>query len=443
MDCMTNRETELAILGTAITDSVCAASLAAAPGELFAHADTAALHRAVTRLSKRGNVDSIALADEVKVDLVDPYALIAECMTKGFVPSMYGEYEAILGQCLKRRKLAKMAELMLADANNPAADPDALTAQVVQTLQNADVSGDKTVSLADALMDFYDGLDTAMKDAVFTGLPDLDDILLGYMPGEMGIIAARPSVGKTAFGLFVAMNIARKKGPVLFTTLEMKPKRIAARTAAAASGINGRKLRLGNLDELDRRALLNAMSDLSSVPLRISDTAYTPMQLRREAVQMKNRYGLRAIVVDYLGLMNSDTATTSIYASVTSISKELKRIAMALNVPIIVLCQLNRASEGGKDGKLFKRPPQMSEARDSGSVEQDADSFLILYDPPAPEKDSPGDPAWECYCACERNGWSQLAVIVEKNRDGQKSVAHIGFDKSHMTFHSFDFRRNT
>lgn len=442
MDCMTNRETELAILGIAITDSGCAASLAAAPGELFAHPDTAALHRAITRLSKRGNIDSIALADESKVDLADPYALIIECMAKGFLPSMYGEYEAVLGQCLKRRKLAKMAELMLADANNPAADPDALTSQVVETLQNADVSGDKTVSLADALMDFYDGLDTAMKDAVFTGLPDLDDILLGFMPGEIIVVAARPSVGKTAFGLQIGMNIARKKGPVLFTTLEMKPKRIAGRTAAAASGINGRKLRLGNLDETDRRALLNAMSDLSGVPLRISETAYTPMQLRREAVQMKNRHGLRAIVVDYLGLMNPDTATSSLYAAVTSISKELKRIAMALNVPIIVLCQLNRASEGGKDGKMSRRPPQMSEARDSGSIEQDADSFMILYNPPPPEEAKPGSPAWECYCACERNGWTQLAVIVEKNREGEKDVAHIGFDKAHMTFHSFDFRRN-
>lgn len=439
MDCMTNRDTELAILGNAMADSVCAASLAAAPADLFAHTDTAALHRALIRCSKRGSVDSITLADEVKCDLEDPYALIVDCMAKGFAPSMYGQYEAILGQCLKRRKLAQMAQLMLADANNPAADPDALSAQVVQSLQGSDC-GPMSVTLADALLDFIDDLDKGTEARCYAGLPDVDRIVGGFRGGQYIAIGARPGVGKSAFALFCAVNIARRRGPVLFASLEMAPKEIAARCVAAASGVDGARINSGDLDAQAHALLAACYPDLSRIPLHITDRARTPLKLRREAVRIKNRSGLSAIVVDYIGLMQGDTKTGSRYEMITNISVELKALAAELDVPILVLTQFNRSSEGGKDGKLSKRPPQMSEARDSGSVEQDANAFLILFDMPAPEY-NPGDPAWEAHCACERNGWDLLAVIVEKNRSGRTGVAFTGFDKAHMQFHSFDLRR--
>lgn len=440
MDCMTNRETELAILGTAINDSVCAAALAGANGALFAHADTAALHRAVTRLSKRGNVDMIALADEAKVDLADPYTLIAECMSKGFMPSMYGEYESILGQCLKRRKLARAAELMMADANNPAADPDALSAQVIESLREAD-SGPVSVSLADALLEFISDLDKGTEARCYTGLPDVDRIIGGFRGGQYIAIGARPGVGKSAFALHVAVNIARRRGPVLFASLEMSPKEIAARCVSSASGVDGSRINAGDLDAEAYALLTACYPDLAKIPLHITDRARTPLKLRREAVRLKNRCGLSAIVVDYIGLMQSDGKASSRYEMITNISVDLKAMAAELDVPIFVLTQFNRQSEGGKDGKLSKRPPQMSEARDSGSVEQDANVFFTLFNPPAPEH-NPGDPAWEAHCTCERNGWELLAVIVEKNRSGRTGVAFTGFDKAHMRFHSFDFRRS-
>jgi replicative DNA helicase len=439
MDCMTNRDTELAILGVAIMDSVCAASLAAAPNELFADPDTGAIHRAIARLAGRGSIDSIALADEAKCDLSDPFSLIAECMQKGFMASMYVQYEAILGQCLKRRKLARMAELMLADANNPAADPDALSAQVVETLQGADC-GPMSVPLADALMEFIDDLDRGKDARCYSGLPDVDRIVGGFRGGQYIAIGARPGVGKSAFALFCAVNIARRRGPVLFASLEMSPKEIAARCVAAASGVDGDMINNGELDAQAHAMLASCYSDLSRIPLHISDRARTPLKLRREAVRMKNRCGLSAIVVDYIGLMQSDTKTGSRYEMITNVSVELKAMAAELDVPILVLTQFNRTSEGGKDGKLTKRPPQMSEARDSGSVEQDANAFLILFDMPTPEQ-NPGEPAWEAHCACERNGWELLAIIVEKNRSGRTGVAFAGFDKAHMRFHNFDMRR--
>jgi replicative DNA helicase len=437
---MRNREAELAVIGMAINDIVCAASLAAAPAELFASKDTAALHRGIIRLSAKGSVDMITLADEVRCDLDDPYSLIADCVSKGFAPSMYGQYEAMLGQCLKRRTLANLAQLMAADANNPAADPDALSAQVIDALRGAD-SGPVSVSLADALVDFIDDLGRGSDARCMMGLPDVDRILGGLRGGQYIAIAARPGVGKSAFALAAAVNIARTRGPVLMASLEMSPKEIAARCVAAASGVDGDRINSGDLDEEAYALLTACYPDLSRIPLRITDRARTPLKIRREAVRMKSRGGLSAIVVDYIGLMASDNRTSSRYELVTAVSVELKALAAELDVPILVLTQLNRSSEGGKDGKLSKRPPQMSEARDSGSVEQDANAFLILYDPPPPDQDRPGDPAWESWCACDRNGWEQLTVIVEKNRAGKKGVAFVGFDKAHMRFHCLDLRR--
>lgn len=440
MDCMTNREAELAILGNAINDSVCAASLAAAPNELFSGTDTAALHRAVIRLAAKGGLDMLTLAGEAQCDLEDSHTLIAECLAKGFAPSMYGQYEAMLGQCLKRRKLAQMAQLMAADANNPAADPDALSVQVIEMLQHADC-GPVSVTLADALLEFIADLDRGSESRCMMGLPDVDRIIGGMRGGQYIAIAARPGVGKSAFALAACVNIARTRGPVLLASLEMSPKEIAARCVASASGVDGDRINSGELDTEAYALLAACYPDLSRIPLHITDRARTPLKLRREAVRMKSRNGLSAIVVDYIGLMQADARTGSRYEMITSISVELKALATELDVPIIVLTQLNRASEGGKDGKLSKRPPQMSEARDSGSVEQDANAFLILYGPPPPENARPGEPAWETYCACERNGWEQLAVIVEKNRSGRTGIAFVGFDKPHMRFHCLDWRR--
>lgn len=442
MDCLTNRDAELAIIGNAINDSVCAASLAAAPNALFSQTDTAALHRALVRLASKGQVDMLTLCTEAQCDISEPHALVAECMAAGFAPSLYGQYEAILGQCLKRRTMMQLAQVMIADAANPAADPDALSAQVIQGLQGAD-SGPASVPMRDALLDFMAELDQGTASRCYIGLPDVDRILGGLRGGQYIAIAARPGVGKSAFALAAAVNICRTRGPVLLASLEMSPQEIAARCVAAASGVDGDRINAGDLDADAYAALAACYGELSNIPLHITDRARTPLKLRREAVRMKSRGGLSAIVVDYIGLMQSDSRTTSRYEMITSISVELKALASELDVPILVLTQLNRTSEAGKDGKITRRAPQMSEARDSGSVEQDANAFLLLYNPPPPDNARPGEAVWETYCACERNGWEQLAVIVEKNRSGKTGIAFVGFDKAHMRFHCVDWRERT
>ena len=141
------------------------------------------------------------------------------------------------------------------------------------------------------------------------------------------------------------------------------------------------------------------------------------------------------VIVDYLQLVRADAKHSSRYEEVSEISRELKLLAMDLGVPVIALTQFNRSSEAGKNGQASKRAPTRAEAKDSGSIEQDANIFIVQYAP-----DSPGnDPyAQQAMQICEAKGWDWQQLIVEKNRQGRTGKINIGFDKAHMTFQNLD-----
>lgn len=441
MDCMTNRETELAILGTAMQDAACATQLAGAPESLFAGEDTRAVHRAVRRMVSRGDTcDLLTLSNEVRCDLSDPEELLINCASRGYMPSMYRQYEAILQGCAKRRVLAEAARKIIEDCSNPAADEDALCAEVVRMLQASD-GAEQSTSMQQACLDFWQMLTDAGKTRAMTGLPDLDRITGGFQPGAYIAIGARPGVGKSAFALHTAMHISRTRGTVLLVSMEMAAHEIFTRQVAAESGVDGMAITTNQLDEEAYKAVEAAAGELSKAGLWINTSASTPLQVRREASRLKSRHGLAAIVIDYIQLMQPDGRCGSRYEAVCEISRELKMLAMDLQIPVLVLTQFNRSSEAGQGGQAKARAPQMSESRDSGAIEQDANAFLILYAPPAPEVARPGDPAWETYHRCQVAGWEAMEIIVDKNRSGKKGIVHIGFDKSHMRFHCMDWRR--
>lgn len=435
VDFCSNRDAELAILGIAMNDAACAQQLAAMREDLFTGKDTAAVFRAVRRLVEKGaGCDLLTVSTEAQCDLDAPHALLVECVSRGFSPAMYRQYETILADCRKRRTMADMGQRLLADANNPAVDLDYLTSYVIGALQQADGSS-HSVSMHDAVAEYLAWIDSGVKNLSYSGMPDLDSLVGGFSPGQYIAIGARPAVGKSAFALAVAVNIARKRGPVLIVSLEMPAMQIAGRQIAAESGISSKKARMSQLDFEAYKALYAACQEVADLPIRITYEARTPLQVRREAVWMQNRDGLAAIVIDYIGLMSADGKTAGRYDKMTEVSNALKVLALELKVPIFVLTQFNRMSEAGQSGRAEKRPPNMSEAKDSGAIEQDADVFLTLFDPPMPEM-APGDPCWEAWCACDRNRWSWLTVIIAKNRDGDTGLVHLGFDKPRMKFHS-------
>ena len=227
-----------------------------------------------------------------------------------------------------------------------------------------------------------------------SGFPELDRCTHGWQNTDLIILAARPSVGKTAFALNLARNAAlhpSKPTPVGFFSLEMSEQQLIQRLLAAESQVYLERIMSGRLDEAGMKELYDAgMRKLADAPIFIDDTAGLNMfELRAKARRMKNKYNIGLIVIDYLQLMTGDTnKSENREREISKISRELKKLAKDLEVPIIALSQLSRkVEERGRGQKV----PLLSDLRESGAIEQDADMVMFLYRPPEDEiKDDPG-----------------------------------------------------
>ncbi len=249
-------------------------------------------------------------------------------------------------------------------------------------------------------------------------LIDLDDITGGFHPGQLIVLAARPSMGKTAMALNICDHAAiNLKIPVLFTSLEMGQLEIAERLLCARSRVDGHKIRTGI--GLGMRELTQLTRAYRSSPIDgkifIDDTpARNMMQISASARRLKRRNEIGLIMVDYIQLIDSEETRDSRQEQIAKISRRLKTLARDLEVPVIALSQLNRAVENREDKK-----PRMADLRESGAIEQDADIVLLLHRP-------------EYYDANDQPGIAEL--IVAKNRNGATNTIKLTFLKNLTRF---------
>ncbi|MCJ7777224.1 MAG: replicative DNA helicase, partial [Sedimentisphaerales bacterium] len=219
------------------------------------------------------------------------------------------------------------------------------------------------------------------KEGLVTGLAtgyyELDGLMCGLQNGEMIILAGRPSMGKTSLALNIAEYIGLiERIPIAIFSLEMGRQQLAERFLCSKSGIDAQKVRKGMLDTEHYEKLKAACGELYEAPIYIDDTSLlTPLELRAKARRLKSQRDIRCIIVDYLQLMHLGTSRVeSRQQEVTIISRYLKALAGELNIPVVVLSQLNRSPEGRLDHQ-----PRMSDLRESGSIEQDADVVMLLH----------------------------------------------------------------
>ena len=211
-----------------------------------------------------------------------------------------------------------------------------------------------------------------------TGFTELDDLTSGLQAGDLIIIAGRPSMGKTALGLNMAENMAvREKDPipVVFFSMEMSKEQLAMRILCSRGRVSSHKIRRGGLTEHEIKALSFVCEQLVDAPLYIDDTpGMTALELRSKARRLKRQYDIQAVFVDYLQLMYSPADSSSRHQEIAAISRALKGLGRELNIPVITMAQLNRASESREGNR-----PRMSDLRESGAIEQDADLVLLLH----------------------------------------------------------------
>ncbi|SDE79244.1 replicative DNA helicase [Sporomusa acidovorans] len=286
-------------------------------------------------------------------------------------------------------------------------------------------AGQEFASIKNIIFDVFDKVSELYSSkGGITGLPtgfkDLDKLTSGLQPSDLILIAARPSMGKTAFVLNIAQHIAvREKQAVAFFSLEMSKEQLVQRMLCAEAPIDAQRLRIGELENNDWDKLVRAADRLAAAPIFIDDTAgITVMEMRSKARRLKIEHDLKLIIIDYLQLMQGSTGSSrneNRQQEISEISRSLKALARELKVPVIALSQLSRSVESRQVKK-----PMLSDLRESGSLEQDADIVAFIYREDYYEPDT------------ERKNITD--IIVAKHRNGPVDSIQLFFHKQFTKF---------
>jgi replicative DNA helicase len=278
------------------------------------------------------------------------------------------------------------------------------------------------VSAKEVLRDSIKAIEQIYNNKGYTGIPTgykkLDEMLTGVQNSDLIIVAARPSMGKTAFCLNIAENIAiQQKKTVGVFSLEMSKDQLVRRLLCSISRIDSNTLRKGFLKESDWPALTNAASKLSEAPIFIDDSAsLTILEVRAKARRLKAKHNLGVLIIDYLQLITVSRTNISREQEIATISRSLKGLAKELDIPVIALSQLSRAVESRTDKR-----PMLSDLRESGSIEQDADVVMFLYRDDYYNKDN-----------SDKQGI--IEILVRKQRNGPTGEVELAFIKDYGRF---------
>jgi replicative DNA helicase len=258
-----------------------------------------------------------------------------------------------------------------------------------------------------------------------TGFVDIDEMTSGLQKGDLVIVAARPAMGKTSFCLNIAQHVALRVGETVgLFSLEMSKEQLALRLLCADARIDAHRLRTGKLNEKDWARLAKSYNDLSQSRLFIDDSAtISPLEMRAKCRRLKAEHGLALIIVDYLQLVTSAGRSENRQQELSAISRSMKGLAKELACPVIALSQLSRAPEARTD-----RRPQLSDLRESGAIEQDADIVMFIY---REEEHKPTD---------ENRGIAE--IIIGKQRNGPTGSRKLAFIKEFTRFENLEWRQS-
>ncbi len=358
-----------------------------------------------------------------------------------------------------RRELIALGEGIVNESFSHTLDKDAnatienAEARLFKLAETGEIRGGFT-TLRDSVLTAIEIAEVAYKTeghvtGVSTGLRDLDKKLGGLHPSDLLILAARPSMGKTSLAVNIAFNAAKlyaesggKEGGIVgFFSLEMSSDQLATRILADQSGISGDAIRKGNIQENDFRRFVEASQKLAQVPLYIDDTpALSIAAVRTRARRLKRQHGLSLLVVDYLQLLHgsgSRQGAENRVIEISEITRGLKAIAKELNIPVIALSQLSRAVEQREDKR-----PQLSDLRESGSIEQDSDVVMFIYrEEYYLARTEPDMDDAEKYAKWQEKlerAHNVAEIIVAKQRHGPIGTEKLFFDPNLTRFSDLD-----
>ena len=434
-------EAEASLLGAILIDSDAIVKIAdTVSAEDFYDEKHQRIYEAIGVLYEGHNpVDVLTLSNQLKgagfLDFVGGAAYLAELTN--FVPTAthVEQYADIVAQKALRRRLIKASQDMMGLGYDEARNLRELIEEAESRLFEISQRHVKQdiLSLETILGESFDRLDELHKDkgkirGVPTGYKDLDNVLAGLQPSDLVILAARPSMGKTALALNIAHNVAlQAKQPVLVFSLEMSKEQLVDRMLAMESGVDAWALRTGNLTDTDFEKIGQAMGSLSEAQIFIDDTpSITVSEVRTKARREAHKHPMGLVIVDYLQLMSGGGRFNSEgnrVQEISEISRGLKGIARELNVPVLALSQLSRSVESRSP-----QIPQLADLRESGSIEQDADVVAFIYR--------------EDYYNPETDRKNITDILIKKHRNGPTGNVELYFDKEKQRFRSLDTKHS-
>lgn len=434
-----NVDAEASLLGALLidTDAIVKIADTIAPRDFFEKRHELIYEAIIYLYDHHKAIDVLTLSDRLSdsgyLDAVGGSSYLTELTN--FVPTAahVEQYADIVAQKALRRRLISASN----DIVNLGYDESKQLRELIEEAETRlfEVSQQHikqdVISLESILADSFDRLDELHKDkdkvrGVPTGFKDVDNILAGFQKSDLIILAARPSMGKTALALNLAKNVAlNEQQPVLVFSLEMSKEQLVDRLLAMQSGVNAWALRTGNLTDSDFEQIGHAMGSLSEAPIYIDDSpGITISDLRTKARREAHQHDLGLIIVDYLQLMSGGgrfSGDGNRVQEISEISRGLKGVARELNVPVIALSQLSRSVESRSP-----QIPQLADLRESGSIEQDADVVAFIYR--------------EEYYNPETDRKNIADVLIKKHRNGRVGNVELYFDRDKQLFKSLDTR---
>jgi replicative DNA helicase len=397
------------------------------------------IFQTMNRLSDQGKpIDVVTVTEELasKKELEDVGGLSYLTEIANAVPTAanIAHYARIVEEKALLRRLIRVATNIVEDGFTREDEVEALLSEAEKKMM--EVSNRKNAGdfrhIKDVLVQTYDNIELLHSrkgdiTGVPTGFRDLDRITAGFQRNDLIIVAARPSVGKTAFALNVAQNVATKtEENVAIFSLEMGAEQLVMRMLCAEGNIDAQILRTGALTAEDWRKLTMAMGSLSNAGIFIDDTPGIRInEIRSKCRRLKQEYGLGMILIDYLQLIQgSGNGKENRQQEVSEISRSLKALARELKVPVVALSQLSRGVEQRQDKR-----PMMSDLRESGSIEQDADIVSFLYR--------------EDYYDKETENQNMIEIIIAKQRNGPTGTVTLAFVKEFNKFVNVDWSQHS
>lgn len=385
---------------------------------------------AIMRLHERNEeIDNVTVVEELRhqerLEEIGGAAYITYLINHT-PSSIYTEtYGHIVERAAIRRRMLNAASQIAQLAHEESADIDEVIDQAESALFRVSEQRQRKdlISMHDAVLNYFKRIESLYAQEVVsfgvpTGFDDLDQMLGGFQRSDLLIVAGRPGMGKTSWLLSTALNAARKGARVAIFSLEMSSEQIVQRLVSSETGISTHRLRLGQLDDREWTLFVEATDKLSPLRIFIDDTpALSPLQLRTKCRRLYSEHGLDLVMVDYMQLMTAGTGrgNENRVQEISFISRHMKQLARELNVPVLSAAQLSRAVEQRQDKR-----PQLSDLRESGSIEQDADVVMFIYRDEVYNENT------------ERQ--NQADIIVAKHRNGPTGTVTLYFRKELTQF---------